>query len=82
MRFLLYCNQDPRALGIEDAQGNLNYDLFRKHIDTCPECARFKLVIPKDLLDGLEHEFKKNKGDQLNDRPSNLKSLGQGERDS
>ena len=59
MRFLLYCNQDPRALGIEDAQGNWNYDRFREHIRACPECARFTLILGKYLLDNLERAFKR-----------------------
>ncbi|GAH20866.1 unnamed protein product, partial [marine sediment metagenome] len=47
-----------QVLGIEDAQGNWNYNRFREHIKTCPECARFSLILTKDLLDNLERAFK------------------------
>lgn len=69
MRFLLYCNQDPRDLGIEDKEGNWDMSKFREHIKTCPACVEFTLILTKDLLDNLERAFRKKKGGQVNNRP-------------
>jgi len=64
MRFLLYCNQDPRDLGIEDKDGNWDIDKFKEHIRACPACVEFTLILTKDLLDRLERAFKQKKGSQ------------------
>jgi len=58
MKFILYCDNDPRDLGIEDAQGNWHYDKFREHIKTCPECQRFNEILSPDVLRNLGRIFK------------------------
>ncbi len=57
MKFLLYCDDDPRDLGIEDAQGNWNWVKFREHVEVCPACSRFKDVLGEYLLDNLGKAF-------------------------
>jgi len=57
MKFILYCDDDPRDLGIEDAQGNWNYDRFREHVEVCPVCSRFKDVLGEYLLKHLKDAF-------------------------
>jgi hypothetical protein len=80
MRFMLYCDRDPRDLGIEDSEGNWDLERLREHIETCPECFRFNVVMGRELLDELVTEFRKKKGSQVNDRPQILRSPGEGER--
>ena len=58
MKFILYCCQHPKTLGIEDEQGNWDYDKFREHIKTCPECARFNDILSPDVLRNLGRIFK------------------------
>jgi len=57
MKFILYCDNDPRDLGIEDKDGNWNYDLFREHIEVCPDCSRFKDLLGDYLLEHLGKAF-------------------------
>ncbi|MBA7631886.1 hypothetical protein ES703_39423 [subsurface metagenome] len=57
MRFLLYCKHDPRDLGIEDAQGEWDWNKFREHVEVCPDCSRFKYLLGEYLLDNLEKAF-------------------------
>jgi len=51
--FILYCDGDPRELGIEDEQGNWDLVKFREHIDTCAPCKQFLVVLGKDCIDNL-----------------------------
>jgi len=53
MKFLLYCDGDPRALGIEDVQGNQDLVKLREHIRKCPDCQRLYVLLGKDILDDL-----------------------------
>ncbi|GAI68201.1 unnamed protein product [marine sediment metagenome] len=57
MKFILYCDHNPRDLGIEDKDGNWNYDRFREHIEVCPDCSRFKDLLDGYLLDNLGKAF-------------------------
>lgn len=36
-------NSDPRALGIANAEGTWDMNVFRAHINTCPECKQVSL---------------------------------------
>ncbi|MBA7661752.1 hypothetical protein ES703_69772 [subsurface metagenome] len=58
MRFILFCKQNPKTLGIEDEQGNWDYDKFREHIKTCPECEKFNHILSDDVLRNLGRIFK------------------------
>jgi len=57
MKFLLYCKQDPRDLGIEDDQGVWDWNKFREHVEVCPECSRFKYLLGDYLLEHLQDAF-------------------------
>lgn len=57
MKFLLYCDDDPRDLGIEDDQGRWDWDKFREHVEVCPACSRFKSLLGEFLLDRLQAAF-------------------------
>lgn len=57
MKFILYSDNDPRDLGIEDKDGNWNYDLFREHVEVCPACSRFKYLLGDYLLEHLGKAF-------------------------
>ena len=72
MRFLLYCGQRARDLGIEDEHGSWDYERFREHIRICPACGRFNVIFSAHQLDNLERLFEKEKGSQVNDRPQIL----------
>lgn len=62
MKFLLYCNQDPRALGIEDDQGNCDNARFKAHIQECPHCQYLLDLIGEGLLDLLDDLDRAKKG--------------------
>lgn len=51
MRFLLYCNKDPRDLGIEDSRGAWDMLKFKEHVQECPDCQRFKVILGNDFPD-------------------------------
>ncbi|MBA7635694.1 hypothetical protein ES703_43298 [subsurface metagenome] len=53
MGFILYCDGDPRKLGIEDEQGNWDLVKFREHIHTCAPCKQFRVVPGCDCLDTM-----------------------------
>jgi len=56
IKFMLYCNNDPRVLGIEDEHGNWNMARFKSHIQTCETCQRFIVLLGIgffELLDEL-----------------------------
>ena len=57
MKFLLYCDDDPRDLGIEDAQGKWDWDKFREHVEACPACSRFRYVLGDYLFEHLKDAF-------------------------
>ena len=57
MKLLLYCDDDPRDLGIENAQGVWDWDKFREHVEVCPACSRFKDVMGDYLLEHLKDAF-------------------------
>lgn len=57
MKFMLYCKNDPRDVGIEDEDGNWDYDKFREHIKTCPECVRFNDLLSPAVLKNLGRIF-------------------------
>ena len=80
MRFLLYCGKSARAAGIENQDGSWDYERFREHIRTCPECDRFNKILSPEILDNLERVFQQEKGSQVNDCPQILKPAEKGER--
>ncbi|MBA7652730.1 hypothetical protein ES703_60569 [subsurface metagenome] len=80
MRFMLYCDRDPKNIGIEDQDGNWDYERFRDHIRDCTACDRFNKIISPEVLDNLERLFKTGKGSQANDCPQILKPPGKGKR--
>jgi len=57
MKFLLYCKNNPRDLGIEDDQGVWDWDKFREHVEVCPECSRFKWLLGDSVLEHLGDAF-------------------------
>ncbi len=54
LRFILYCDNDPIDLGIEDAQGNWDITAFKRHIQSCGPCGRFLEVVGLDIICDLE----------------------------
>ncbi len=48
--YKLYCNQDPKALGIEDDKGNWDCEKFILHIKECKQCKRFLRKIKRELF--------------------------------
>jgi len=44
MKFMLYCDNDPRLLGIEDEHGNWNMAKFKSHIKGCGSCQQFLVL--------------------------------------
>ena len=72
MRFLLYCGQRARDVGIEDEHGSWDYERFREHIRSCPACGRFNVIFSPDQLDNLKAVFEQEKGSQVNDCPEIL----------
>lgn len=57
MGFILYCDGDPRKLGIEDEQGNWDLVKFMEHIEGCSPCKQFLVVLGKDCLDAMVKYF-------------------------
>lgn len=53
LKFMLYCNKDPRDLGIEDDQGNWDMAKFKEHILECTPCQKFLDILGEVLLDDL-----------------------------
>ncbi len=53
MRFILYCDGDPRELGIEDSEGNWDLREFRDHIKGCTDCKYFLPLLGKDFIQDL-----------------------------
>ena len=80
MRFLLYCMDDARDLGIEAQDGSWDYERFRQHIEDCPACIRFRELLGGELLNSLDRAFRQKKSGQVNDRPLNLNAPPRAER--
>ncbi|GAI61952.1 unnamed protein product [marine sediment metagenome] len=84
LKFMLYCEGDPRSLGIEDDNGKWDLTALKRHIEECERCKRFWTVLTKEMLDRLEKEFGRAKrgaeGGQINDRPQSLHPLAKEER--
>jgi len=59
---MLYCDDSPISLGIEDAQGNWDMTAFRKHVQACGPCGRFIELLTLKTICGLELRQKINKG--------------------
>lgn len=55
--FKLLCNQNPRALGIENESGAWDLAKFEAHRKTCRVCARGKAALKLDLEAALEKSF-------------------------
>lgn len=51
---MLYCNQDPKQIGIENDQGNFNLKPFYEHIKTCDPCKRFLVILPAEIFRDLD----------------------------
>ena len=58
-KFTLCCGEDPIALGIEDAEGNRNYTMFKEHVESCEKCKWFLEVLGDELKDNLKAMFMK-----------------------
>jgi len=69
MRFILYCDRDPRDLGIEDWQGNWDMGKFLDHIRRCRDCARYLDILSPEAYELMEIVSGKEKGSHANDRP-------------
>lgn len=54
MIFKLLCNQDPRALGIENESGAWDLAKFEAHLKSCKLCARGKSALKRELKTALE----------------------------
>lgn len=52
--YKLVCDQDPKALGIEDEEGNWNLAILEQHIHQCDCCADFTAAILDMLMDKME----------------------------
>jgi len=57
MPFILYCEGDPKELGIEDEQGNWDLVKFKEHIQICSPCKYFIRLLGKDFLDTMIEAF-------------------------
>lgn len=53
MGYKLICGQNPKTLGIEDADGNWDMEKFKEHVETCQECSKFSQALTKTLSKGL-----------------------------
>jgi len=54
MKIMLPCNMDPKSIGIENGDGNWNMDELKRHIEGCPACATFIVVVWKEIFDGMD----------------------------
>jgi len=54
IKFVLYCDNDPRVLGIEDEYGNWNMAKFKSHIRGCPDCQHFLVLLGIGIFDILD----------------------------
>lgn len=50
MEFKLYCTEDPRSLGIEEATGHWDLVKFKDHVESCPACKRFLSRLTSELF--------------------------------
>ncbi|MBA7608108.1 hypothetical protein ES703_15283 [subsurface metagenome] len=46
-----------KELGIEDKQGNIDLVKLKEHVETCPKCKEFILLLGMDFLDKLIAAF-------------------------
>lgn len=51
MKFMLYCDNNPRDLAIEDDKGNWDIRKLKDHIRTCRECNYFGRLMGEDFFD-------------------------------
>lgn len=57
MKFKLFCDEDPVALGIKDANGNCYYLMFKEHVESCEKCKWLKMFYVHKLKDKLKARF-------------------------
>ncbi len=62
LKFILYCDNDPVDLGIEDARGVWDMTAFRRHIQFCEPCGRFMELVGLDIICDLEMRQRIAKG--------------------
>lgn len=58
MKYKLVCDQNPRTLGIEDAEGNWDMKKFKDHVKICPQCGEFS----ERVLENIKNKFLGGKG--------------------
>jgi len=77
LKFILYCENNPVDLGIEDAQGSWDMTVFRRHIQSCGPCQRFLDLLGLDTICDLELRHRIAKGNSkaaLYPKPSGISS--------
>lgn len=57
MPFIPCRNKKLKELGIEDEQGNVDLVKLKEHVDLCPKCREFTLLLGEDFLDRLISAF-------------------------
>ncbi len=54
LKFILYCDNNPVDLGIEDARGVWDMTAFRRHVQSCGPCGRFLELLSLEHIYDLE----------------------------